>query len=404
MAAGPPLRARRAVVLAASLGLPAALVFGLGHRGTHMMRSLLLPGAGLLGAHNVLAVVCFVAAVAATVAWVRWGTDWLLVAVVAGAVAASGLISDQPPTVDALQPVAAAHEFPLVVLVVGFITLLRGVAGRVPGLSHLARRRARSSDGLSSVRRLRPTDRSRTAAVLALAGDTEQARTIAADPEIEQRARRVGAWARLRVGGQPLRIDHAHARAARELAGLHDAADTHALLQDARSTALGVPCSEPTWVRPLDATLAAIAVHDVEPGASEPWQRALGREFGLRRGHRAAWYWTPLGWSAGSMPAWEHAACTALARANGWVADDDWQALRARALGASARGTAHPHDERLIAAARIWLVFVDDPRTALLLARPTVRHDPLAVALDRLATRLAAQPHSLRSLHPEVPA
>jgi len=56
--------------------------------------------------------------------------------------------------------------------------------------------------------------------------------------------------------------------------------------------------------------------------------------------------------------------------------------LRAEALGASARGVAHPHDERTIAAARVWLRFVDDPEAARLLARPTVAHDPLAVALD----------------------
>ena len=93
---------------------------------------------------------------------------------------------------------------------------------------------------------------------------------------------------------------------------------------------------------------------------------------------------------------------SALARSMGWVGDDDWADLRARALGASARGTEHPHDERLIAAARIWLVHVDDPRAAPLLARPTVRHDPLAVALDRLAARLAADPHALTTPHPEV--
>ncbi len=82
-----------------------------------------------------------------------------------------------------------------------------------------------------------------------------------------------------------------------------------------------------------------------------------------------------------------------------------------RALGASARGTEHPHDERLIAAARIWLVFVDDARAAPLLARPTVRHDPLAVALDRVATRLTADPLALTAdpqahatRHPEVHA
>jgi len=172
-----------------------------------------------------------------------------------------------------------------------------------------------------------------------------------------------------------------------------------------------VPCSEPTWVRPLDGTLAAIALHRCG-GSADRWVTSLRREFGLHRGHRAAWYWTPLGWPAGSAPAWEHAASTALARAMGWIGDDDWPALRARALGASARGTEHPHDERLIAAARIWLVFVDDPRAAPLLARPTVQHDPLAVALDRVASRLAADSQALATVsqaadavtHPEVHA
>jgi hypothetical protein len=83
-----------------------------------------------------------------------------------------------------------------------------------------------------------------------------------------------------------------------------------------------------------------------------------------------------------------------------WIGDDDWPALRARALGASARGVEHPHDERLIAAARIWLVFVDDPRAAPLLARPTVQHDPLAVALDRVASRLATDPLFLSAPQP----
>ena len=58
------------------------------------------------------------------------------------------------------------------------------------------------------------------------------------------------------------------------------------------------------------------------------------------------------------------------------------------ALGASARGTAHPDDERTIAAARVWLRFVDDEQAARLLARPTVAHDPLAVALDCYASSI----------------
>ena len=418
MTTGPPLGVRRAMVLGASLAVPVALVVGLGHRGAHMMRSMVVPGAGLVGSNNLLAAACLLAALGATVAWVRWGIDWLLAAVVIGAVVASGLVSDahdavttSMASIDAVaRPVVAAHEFPLVLLAAGLISWLRTVAGRIPGLSHLARRRGRTSEGLASVDRMRPVDRSRTAAVVALAGDAELAGVMATDRAIEQRARRVGMWARFRFGGDAFRTDHAPARAALTLAGSWDGRLTSRFVADAERTTLGVPCSEPTWVRPLDGTLAAIALHRCG-GSVDRWVKSLRGEFGLRRGHRAAWYWTPLGWPAGSAPAWEHAASTALARAMGWIGDDDWPALRARALGASARGTEHPHDERLIAAARIWLVFVDDPRAVPLLARPTVQHDPLAVALDRVATRLAADAQALVSdspaslvTHPEVHA
>jgi hypothetical protein len=98
------------------------------------------------------------------------------------------------------------------------------------------------------------------------------------------------------------------------------------------------------------------------------------------------------------MQPWEHAACTGLARSRGWVGDDDWWALRTQALGASARGTDHVHDERLIAGARIWLAFVDDPAASRIVMRPTVRHDPLAVALDLLASRLSDDPHALQAV------
>ena len=94
MAGTPRLGLRRGIVLGASLAVPIALVFGLGHRGVHMMRSMVVPGAGLVGSNNLLAAACLLAAVGATVAWVRWGMDWLLAAVVVGAVVASGLVSD----------------------------------------------------------------------------------------------------------------------------------------------------------------------------------------------------------------------------------------------------------------------------------------------------------------------
>ena len=405
MAVASALRRRRWIAFGLTLVVPLAVLLGGGHRGEHMMRSLVLPGAGLVGANNAVAVTCLVAAMVATVAWVRWGVDWLLVIVVLVAVVVSGLMGEtHHESVGGLaRPVTASHEFPLVILAAGLISWLRGISGRIPGLSHLARHRARKSEGLCSIDRLHPADKSRTSAVLALAGDAGQAASIATDPAIIHRARRVGALARLRVSGNPLRVDHAHARAALLLTGTADATEATRFANDAKRTRVGVPCSEPTWVRPLDGALAALALHRCG-GPTDEWVAALESAFPLRHGHRAAWYWTPLGWHAGSAPAWEHAAATGLARAMGWVGDADWAALRTRALGASARGSEHPHDERLIAAARIWLAFVDDPRAVPLLARPTVRHDPLAVALDRLASRLAADPDALTTKHTEVTA
>jgi hypothetical protein len=53
--------------------------------------------------------------------------------------------------------------------------------------------------------------------------------------------------------------------------------------------------------------------------------------------------------------------------------DDDWVALRQRALGAAARGALTPTDELLVAAGRRWLERIDDPVAAAVLARPTLR-------------------------------
>lgn len=140
-------------------------------------------------------------------------------------------------------------------------------------------------------------------------------------------------------------------------------------------------------MRPLDATLAAaVLAREGHPDALDALRAAYGDPWCLRGSSRPAWCWTPAMLSAGRAAPWEHATATAIARWCGAItADDDWRALRRAALGAAARGTAHPHDERLVAAARLWLRFVDDAEAARLLARPTVRHDPLAVAVDRLA-------------------
>ena len=375
-----PFTRRRAIVLGCSLALPAALVFGLGHRGEHMARNLLVPGAGLWEERLWLGVAFTVAAVAATVAWVKWGADWMVAAVVLGSVMASGLWApgahdaSAPEVLDTVRALPMAHEFPLVVLVVAAISWLKSLTARVPLLHRLGARRTR---------RISAVDHARAVAVSALVPGVD-VRSIAVDEaQLARRAARVGAVARFRFGGDPFRRDHAAARAALALTGRLQPDAFERLAEDAARSPLGAPCSEPGWVRPLDGTLVALAMQrGGRTDLAGRWASALRHEFALRRRRRAAWWWSPLGVGAGSMPVWEHAVATALARAEGLVADDDWPALRAAALGASARGVHHPHDERTIAAARLWLRFVDDPDAARLLARPTVAHDPMAVALD----------------------
>jgi hypothetical protein len=398
MTTAPSLRLRRVLALGVAVALPVLLVRVGGHAGVHMARNLLVPGAGVLDHAPILAIALVVLAVGATVLWLRWGADWALVAVVVLAMVLSLALSGGGGDHDAAglgPPVArAAHEFPLVVLVVAALAWTRSVLGRTPGVRHLVGRRHRGRQGAVDLASLPVVDRCRAIAVRVLAGvDGTDDRVAVGGVDVQARARRVGLVTRGRVGGDPWRRDHAHARAARLLVGVASPHDAASLDADARRTGLGVPCSEPTWIRPLDATLAALALQrSGRPGAAAAWARALQGELGLRRGHRPAWWWTPLGIGAGSMPAWEHAATTALARSAGWIGDGDWTALRRRALGAAARGGGQPDDERLIAAARCWLALVDDLEAERIVTRPGVRRDPLACALDALATRLREQP------------
>ncbi len=392
--------------------LTVALPLALGHRGTHMALNVVLPGAGLFGVATVAAVVFVVATVVAVALWLRWGLDWLVLAVLAGALAVSA--AAVPNTSAALGTLSSppvlrsAHEFPLVLLVVSVLSQLGRVVRRLPPVAAVQRRRARrggggdGDEGLAAVGRLGVVDRCRAASIAALAGirQGQEADVVAAAvrrPDVARRARRVGMWARGRLGDDPFRVDHAHARAALVLTGALDAAGRQRFLRDAETTVAKVPCSEPTWVRPLDAALAGAALHHLgRADAAGHLGTLFAEHLGRRRGHRPAWWWTVLGVPGGSCPAWEQGAATGVARALGAVGDDDWWALRTRALGAAARGTADPHDERLIAAARVWLALVDDQQATPILARPTVGHDPLAVALDRLAARLRSDPDALR--------
>jgi hypothetical protein len=163
-----------------------------------------------------------------------------------------------------------------------------------------------------------------------------------------------------------------------------------------------VPCSEPGWIRLLDGTLTALVLdRSGHPDVGSRWAAALAGPLRCRRGHRPAWWWTPLGLPVSHALPWEHLAATGLARAAGWIGDDqDWTVLRRAAFGAAARGGRRPADERLVAAGRIWLALVDDPEAAAILRRPTIGRDPTAAALDAVATLLQRTPDALRTPHP----
>lgn len=372
----PAVARRRAAALAVSAAVPVALVTLLDHRGVHAVRSLLVPGAGLYDEHLALGLACTLAAVLATVAWLRWGTDWLLLAVVLGSCVVAAALATPDHVVALVRP--SAHEFPLVVLVVMALSWVRLTGARY-GLHWPARTRARLS----------PVDRCRAVAIAALAGAPgPDAGFPGAD--VRRRAERVGLVARGRRGGDPYRVDHAHARAALALTGRLDAPALARLADDARRSVAGVPASEPGLVRLLDATLAAAALDRLGDGAAGArWTQALRDRFPLRRGHRPACLWTPLAVPLAHADPWEQAAATAVAHAAGWCGAADWDALRQTTLGAAARGSGRTADERLIAAGRVWTTLVDDEPARRLLARPTVGRDPLAAALDALARHYA---------------
>jgi hypothetical protein len=417
---GVTVRRRRVLSVLIIVLVVVTLRFGFGHRGIHAIRSMAVPGAGLYDhRHGWLGATFTVAAIVATVCWLRWGMDWLMGLVVGTSmVAAAALAYTNHPPQLAPANVGSAHEFPLVLLVVGAMSALR-VVWRKSSFGRWQTARARASGRM----KLSPLEQCTEASIHALAlskvgssvdspsplmlVDSSASPTVKPEVKLDvgldvdrlmQRCRRVGIAARGRFGGDPMRTDHAHVRAALLLTGELDENATERFRADAMDAPNGVPSSEPGWLRLLDATLAACALQYAgDDLVGNRWASALNGPFALQRGHRPGAVWTPLALRGPRAPTWQHCAATGIARAAGWISnDDDWLSLRTGALAAAARGNAVVDDERLVAAGRLWLAFVDDEQASRILGRVTIGNDQIAVSLDTLVMSLRADPTLLR--------
>ncbi len=397
------LRRRRrrtfAVLLAADISIVALIRTS--HRGTHIAESVIFPGAGLFENYRLLSVGFALAVVAATVAWMSWGADWLVGAVWVAALVATVLLAQrgQPVVRGVAQPLRGSHEFPLVMAVIAAVAWTKSVLARLPGVRQFRRARQRRRDELGrSAASVVDTCRAASIAALAISAgaagvDVTGHRLAITDARVQRRARRVGAIARWRFTGDPLRADQAHIRTALWLWGELSDDQAAGFVAEAGRRLAGVPASEAGWVRPVDAVLAAVALD--EHGVQTPrWPAMLHDRWSLRNGHRPAWCYEPLGLVAGACPPWEHATLGALCRTRGWVGDADWAAVRRTVLGGAARHDGDAHDERLVAAGRLWLAYVDDEQARQVIGRRSVGTDRIAVALSQLARAVAAAARS----------
>ena len=367
--------------------------FGTGERVTMLARSLAFPGIGFVEWQPLLASFTIMAGVGAMIAWLRWGADWLLLALWLGAAAVTWFVvplhHDVPAAgVDGVRILRASHEFAVVLVLMAVVGRARVAwASSWPGSSARAARRSGGASATSStVLQASVVDRTRAAAIVALTDvDRPAAGEVLGSADVLRRAGRIGRVARLRVGGDPLRADQAAARAGLALAGGLTPPRLAAFRDESRRRMTGVPASEPTWVRPLDGTLAALALEQLgEHECVERWRRTFDRHFGLRHGRRRGALHTPSMLTIGTATSWEHAASSVLARRAGWIGDEDWPHLRRRCLGAAARGAHSAEDARLVAAGRLWARLVGDGEAVRILGRPSELGDALARALDAL--------------------
>jgi hypothetical protein len=278
-----------------------------------------------------------------------------------------------------LRVLRASHEFTLVLIVFAFLAQVRVFFSRLPGANRL-RQIVPEALLFASV------DVARAAALSLYAGfDPDESKKLLRHPQLPARARRINCWSRFRCNGDSLEGAHAPLRAALSLAGLLDHEQLDAFRRDARASLAGVPDSEPTWIRPLDGMLAALALGALgEQECILRWQHIFRERFGLRHGRRVAALHRPSMIAIGTCPLWEQATVSAIAFRQGWLEENDWDCLRGKCLGVAAGGAADPASLRFIAAGKCWASLTGDSEAAAILGRRTLTSDRIATAVATL--------------------
>lgn len=368
-------------------------LFGGDERTLAVVRSIVLPGLPFLEWSLPAGILTVCITLFAVFAWLRWGMDWLPLAVMFVCVGIAALFmpvhhAHLADVHHRLRVLTASHEFAIVLVLFGLVSRIKQILKRIPGIGGL--------------RRLMPealtfpaVDVAREMVVRLYSGVEHGA--VAGDLPLTSllaRARRVNAWARFRLQGDCLRLAHAPLRAMMLQAGMLNPTQTQAFVSECRQSLSGVPDSEPTWVRPLDGMLAALALDALgEDDAIERWMKVFETRFPLQHGRRAGAMHSPSMITIGTCPLWQHAASSAIARQKGWLrADDDWAHLRAKCLGAAASGGSDAESLRFIAAGRLWAKLTNDSEATEILERRTLTGDSLAEAFDSLSSCAGVSP------------
>ena len=366
------------------LDLLATGLLGGSERTLAVLRTLVLPGLPFFEWQPWIGAVCVMFALGSAGAWLRWGMDWLLLLVVIVCLLLAAFVMplhhDVPGTHEHLT--RAAHEFTIVLVVFALLAQVRLLVTRLPGGDWL---RARVPDSWSYP----AVDIAHACAIDLLArgdrGDRHRVARQLRDDRLYQRARRINLLARFRRHPDALGGAHAPLRAALLLSGELADDQTSQFVTEARFSLVGVPDSEPTWIRPLDAMLAAVVLDRLgEEAAVARWRWVWATRFGLRHGRRPAALHRPSALSIGTASTWEHATASLLACQMGWSDAGDWEHLRPRCLGAAASTRIDAVTQRTVAAGLLWAHLTEDTEAVEILERRTQYADPVASALRQM--------------------